>query len=110
MRIIWLASWYPNQIHPFDGDFIQRHARAVSLYTPVTVFYVSQLGEYYQTKESKIIERVNEGVVEKVIFFSFKKTGLPFWDRIIYNWKYYNTYKKTIKDYFSKEDKPDFIH
>ena len=71
MKIIWLTSWYPNQIHPFDGDFIQRHARAVCLHNPVTVFYVSQLSEHNPTKENRNIERINEGVTEKIIFFNF---------------------------------------
>jgi len=28
--VIWLPCWYPNQLNPFSGDFIQRHAEAVS--------------------------------------------------------------------------------
>jgi glycosyltransferase involved in cell wall biosynthesis len=110
MKIIWLASWYPNQIHPFEGDFIQRHARAVSLYNPVTVFYVSQLVEHNSPKENKNIERINKDVTEKIIFFNFAKTRFVFLDKIVFNWRYYNTYRKVIKDYISKHGKPDLIH
>ena len=35
--ILWLPSWYPNKLDPFDGDFIQRHAVAVSAFVPVHV-------------------------------------------------------------------------
>lgn len=38
--ILWLASWYPSQVDPFNGDFIERHAKAVSAFIPVKVIYV----------------------------------------------------------------------
>jgi len=39
-KILWLSSWYPNEMRPFDGDFIQRHAIAVSEYHDLDVMYV----------------------------------------------------------------------
>ena len=38
--ILWLASWYPNELAPFDGDFIQRHAQSVSILHMVEVLHV----------------------------------------------------------------------
>lgn len=32
MKLLWLASWYPNRSSPYNGDFIMRHAEAVSLH------------------------------------------------------------------------------
>ncbi len=42
MNVLWLVSWYPNNLNPFDGDFIERHAHAVSKYCSLTVLYVSK--------------------------------------------------------------------
>jgi len=39
--ILWLPSWYPNKLAPFDGDFIQRHARAAALYNDIHVIYAA---------------------------------------------------------------------
>lgn len=39
-NILFLPSWYPNKIYPQNGDFIQRHAMAVSLHNKVAVLYV----------------------------------------------------------------------
>lgn len=39
-KILWLCSWYPNRTDPFDGDFIQRHARAAALYHDIQVIRV----------------------------------------------------------------------
>jgi len=39
-HIVFLASWYPSQVLPLNGDFIQRHAEAVSLLYKVSVLHV----------------------------------------------------------------------
>lgn len=110
MKILWLASWYPNPADPFDGDFIQRHARALAKYIPVNVIYVAQWGIDSNVEKDKIIERDEENVKEKIFFFRYKKTGLRWLDKFIYNYKYYKTYKKIIRQYFAAEGKPDIIH
>ena len=99
MNILWLVSWYPNVLNPYEGDFIQRHAQAVSSFCNVTVIYVSQAGENFNTIESVNIKLHNENLVEKVIFFDFKKTGIKLLDKIIYNIKYYRTYKRILEKY-----------
>ena len=40
-KILWLVSWYPNRNDKFDGDFIQRHARAAAIYHDVHVIFVT---------------------------------------------------------------------
>ena len=39
-EILWLPSWYPNKLAPFEGDFIQRHAQAAALYNKIYVIKV----------------------------------------------------------------------
>jgi len=39
-NILFLSSWYPSRVLPVNGDFIQRHAEAVSLLHNVTVLHV----------------------------------------------------------------------
>ena len=110
MKILWLASWYPNPLFPYDGDFILRHARALAALTPVTVIYVAQWGVDLNVKKNEIIERENESVKEKIIFFRYRKTGFRWIDKFIYNLKFYSTYKKVIYQHFDKVGKPDIVH
>ena len=42
-NILWLASWYPNKIDGFKGDFIQRHAKAAAIYEDVQVIHVENI-------------------------------------------------------------------
>ena len=43
-NILWLVSWYPDEISAYNGDFIQRHALAVAQNAKLTVVYVAQHG------------------------------------------------------------------
>src|SRR5436190_20460095 len=102
-KILWLCSWYPHPGDPYEGDFIQRHAKALEKYRAVTVFYVSQEGIDKEVDEDKIIEQQTDGINEKIFFFRFKKTGIKFIDKLVYNFRYYNAYKKYLQDYVLKE-------
>ncbi len=40
LHILFLCSWYPSKVLPTNGDFIQRHATAVSALHKVTVLHI----------------------------------------------------------------------
>lgn len=40
LHILFLNSWYPSRVLPTNGDFIQRHAKAVSLKHKVSVLHI----------------------------------------------------------------------
>ncbi len=40
MNILWLASWYPSKINFLAGDFVERHAKAASLFDNIAVIHV----------------------------------------------------------------------
>lgn len=55
-HILFLASWYPSRISPFNGDFVQRHAKVVALRNRVTVLSAvrdDSMAENYQINETK---------------------------------------------------------
>ncbi|HTJ11079.1 MAG TPA: glycosyltransferase [Dinghuibacter sp.] len=59
MTHLWLASWYPHAGDPFNGDFVQRHALAVSLRAPVTVVHVARgAGAPAVTQRGRLTEHI----------------------------------------------------
>lgn len=110
MKVLWLASWYPNKISPLEGDFIQRHARAVSIFTSLSVIYVAQYGEAVPVRQHGKEQLLNEGVEEMKIYFKFARSGIKLLDKLIYNWKYYKVYRSLIESHFEKNGLPDIIH
>ena len=109
-RVLWLCSWYPHPGDPFEGDFIQRHARAVSAFIPLTVFYTSQAGPDVAVNRDCQIEHQTEDVYERIMFFRHRRTGIKTIDKFIYNLRYFHAYKKAIREYIRKEGHPDIVH
>ena len=70
-RILWLVSWYPNKYDAFDGDFIQRHAKAAALYNDVHVLFVKQSA---QQKEMEEAIKQSNGLTEQIIYLP-KQSG-----------------------------------
>ena len=65
-KILWLVSWYPNRDDRFDGDFIQRHARAAALVHDIHVIFVKD-----SPIDSPLEEEWNHatGLTEQLIYF-----------------------------------------
>ncbi|MGZ8537339.1 MAG: glycosyltransferase family 4 protein [Flavisolibacter sp.] len=103
-KILWLVSWYPNNKDRFDGDFIQRHARAAAIFHDIHVLFV---------KEADIDEDVKEeihnatGLTEQIIYFK-RKSGLFY--KLKKHWTWKQIYQKSIQDYISKNGLPDIVH
>ena len=108
--VLWLPSWYPNKFRPFDGDFIQRHAQAISPYIRLTIIYFYQYGQKESPNEDKIEINESRNLKEIIVSFSFFKTGVSFLDKIIYNLKFFFTCKKYLKTHFRENGLPRLVH
>ncbi len=103
-RILWLCSWYPSEATPFNGDFIQRHARAASLYNDIDVIHVS--GTIDQSKTSFFLTS-EKGLTETIILYKNRK-GLI--GKILHHITWSKLYKKAIEKYIKEKGKPDLVH
>ncbi|HNF30536.1 MAG TPA: hypothetical protein PLY81_09670, partial [Chitinophagaceae bacterium] len=109
MKIIWLASWYPNKYEPVNGDFIQRHAKAVSNILPIDVLHVVQLGKNFEANNE--IETINaKNLTEHICYFKFKKWDIGIIDKIRYNTLYKKTALAFVENFIKTNGKPDLIH
>lgn len=109
MKILWIAGWYPNQLEPFNGDFVQRHAKAVSLYHEVFVINISRDATGSVTDSLKVDEITEGQLTEKRVYYK-TKPDLPAVNRIISQSQYIGLYKKHIREYISANGKPDLVH
>ncbi|MFT4801872.1 MAG: hypothetical protein ACI93N_001647, partial [Flavobacteriaceae bacterium] len=64
LHILFLCGWYPSRVLPTNGDFIERHALAISLKHQITVIHiitdksVSNNLEIISTKEKQITTHI----------------------------------------------------
>jgi glycosyltransferase involved in cell wall biosynthesis len=109
-NILWLPSWYPNALAPYDGDFIQRHVRAVALFQKVTVIYIKKDEEGTITKDVKIFSSSQNNLDEIIIFYHPIKTSLRFLNRLHSAIKYKKVYRQVLSKYILENGKPDLVH
>lgn len=96
--VLFLPSWYPSRLDAFTGDFIQRHAKALSLFTPVHVVFIVRDKKNLVTDSIKIEENQSGNFSETILYYSSKDYGLSIIDRYISMRKY----REVFKQYFLK--------
>lgn len=109
MKILWLASWYPNKCSPFNGDFIKRHAEAVSLFEEIQVICVIRDSTGSVTKDVLTEEAAQDKLTETIIYYYSPKYPF-FFDKLFSERKYRQLYKEAVRNYTSKNGKPDLVH
>lgn len=97
LHILFLNSWYPSKVLPNNGDFIQRHAEAVSTKYKVTSVHV--ISDATIKKETITDHVINE--VRTLIAY-IKPASSNFIKQI----RFFNSYKKLI----SLSDSFDLVH
>jgi glycosyltransferase involved in cell wall biosynthesis len=103
-KALWLVSWYPNRNDRFDGDFIQRHAKAAAIDHDVHVIFVTG-GELDQPLEEEWNHAT--GLTEQIIYF--KKINGPFKKiRKFITWQ--SLYRGALVKYISTYGRPDVVH
>ena len=105
-KILWLCSWYPNKMEPFNGDFVQRHARAAALYNDIYVIHVA--GDV----SGKIIATEKEiskepGLTGHIVYY---KKSPSFFGKIISHYRWQALFRQAIRRYIIENGKPDLVH
>lgn len=110
MKVLWLASWYPSRIEPFNGDFVQRHAEAVSLYHDVEVIHVIKDKNGTLTKGLRVEYKEKGRLKEQIVYYYNRLYKIPLLGQLLSYWNYQQVFKRQIKKYLEENDKPDLVH
>lgn len=86
LHLLFLPKWYPNRIDPFDGNFVENHAHAISKYANVTVLFVHSDEKASKTYE---IEQKNNGVLNEVrCYFKKPKCSIGWINKLLTAFRY----------------------
>lgn len=97
-KVLFISSWFPNKLEPTNGNFVQRHAEAVSLRCEVEILHA--IGDFDQKETFTFEDKVINNIRTLIVYY--KNTGNPirnFYRRMM-------AYKKG----FAKLSHPDLIH
>ena len=107
MKILWIASWYPNKITELNGDFIQRQANAIDCHlSEIIVLHVCSVDN---VDDYELVINKNESInpiIEIIVYYpNCKSWKKPF--------KLFNFFKanKVGIEYLKKINwYPELIH
>ncbi len=107
MRALWLASWYPDKVDAYNGDFVQRHAFAASLYCEIDVIHVQPDFDGLVADGEIECTRQNQNLHETVAYLRMSKR---FWMKPMNQLRYFRLFKRLLERYINEKGKPDIVH
>lgn len=108
-RILWLVSWFPSRVDKFDGDFIERHARAVGLFHDIDLIDVVKDEQMHG--RSTEIETVCFGRL--TIYRAYYKRAVwrfSYWQKIHSSWYWWKLHLKLYRQVKQQHGKPILVH
>ena len=109
LHILFIASWYPNRNAPALGNFIQQHARAVSLKHKVSVVYAVS-DEKLPEGKSEAIQNQNGNLTELVIYYGKIRSKIPFLSQLKKSRAYQTAIRSGILRAVKLNGKADLLH
>lgn len=98
MKILFISSWFPNKLEPTNGNFVQRHAEAVSLLHEVEILHA--IGDADQQEDLIFDDQVINGIRTFIVYYKGSRNPvLNFKNRM-----------KAYKRGFQQLQKPDLVH
>lgn len=97
-NILFISSWFPNKIEPANGNFVQRHAEAVSLKHNVEILHA--IGDFNQDVKYLFDDKIINGLRTLIVYYKNSKNPFQNFSRRM----------KAYKMGFSKMQKPDLVH
>lgn len=95
---------------PYNGDFIKRHAEAVSLFEDITVIHVVRDTAGQVTKSVHTETKKQNNLTEVIIYYYVPSRQIEFLEKIISFRKYKSVYKAAIRNHINENGKPDLVH
>ena len=97
-KILFISSWFPNKLEPTNGNFVQRHAEAVSLLHDVEVLHA--IGDFNQKEKFVFDDQIINGIRMLIVYYKNSKNPLQ-------------NFLRRMRAYqlgFKKMQKPDLVH
>ncbi len=109
VNVLWLTSWYPNRLDTMNGDFIQRHARAASLFCNVHVIHLEADTQNVLTQKTEVSIMQQNNLTEEIVLYKLVNK-IPLAGKLFSYLRYITLFKKHIKAYIKQHGKPGTVH
>lgn len=97
-KILFISSWFPNKLELTNGNFVQRHAEAVSSLHDVEILHA--IGDFNQKEKFVFDDKIINGIRTLIVYYKNSKNPLQNFLRRM----------QAYKLGFKKMQKPDLVH
>lgn len=97
-KILFISSWFPNKLEPTNGNFVQRHAEAVSRLHDVEILHA--IGDSSQKETYLFDDRIINDIRTLIVYYKNSKNPVLNFIRRM----------KSYQQGFSRLQKPDLVH
>ncbi len=109
MNVLWLASWYPNRTAPFNGDFIERHAKAVASFVKTLTVIAAVKDDTLPIGTSEIERRQENNITTYIIYYGRSRWGRVV-EKIFSTQKFLSLHRKLFSTLLKENGSPDIVH
>ncbi|MBK8089652.1 MAG: glycosyltransferase [Chitinophagaceae bacterium] len=110
MKILWLCSWYPHSTDRYDGDFIERHAKALSEFQKVDVIHIVQNTSLLTNETYRTEKHTEKNLQTQIVYVPVPNTPFATLTTALFNRRYYRQMLDTLKEYSEQNGVPDLVH
>ncbi|MES2647172.1 MAG: glycosyltransferase [Bacteroidota bacterium] len=103
--VLKFCGWYPSRIDSLSGDFVQRHAIAISKHIKTVVLFAQKDPGLKGNKVEQVV--FNNGNLYEYIYYYPKKSWL---DKLWSQYYYLRILKSFLPFLIKAHGKPDFVH
>lgn len=107
-KVLFLASWYPSRVDPFNGDFIERHAEAISLFNKVFVIYVVKDPNLKDGK-TEIVKEISGNLISYKAYYPYSPYKIGWFEKLNSNRWSYKLFKEVYKKFVEEYGAPDIV-
>ena len=108
-KVLFLASWYPSRVDAFNGDFIERHAKAISLFNKVFVIYVVKDPNLKDGK-TEIVKELSGNLISYKAYYPYSSSKVGWLEKLYSNRWSYKLFNQVYKKFVEEYGTPDIVH
>jgi glycosyltransferase involved in cell wall biosynthesis len=105
-NILWLTEWFPSSVEPYNGDGIERRAKAASLYNNICIIYVKKDTNLRFGKIKREERIYNEHCRAFIYYYPSIRRLSGFLDFLLSNYYFLRLHYKAFRTFKKKYGKP----
>lgn len=109
MNAVWLASWYPNRTSVTNGDFIERHAKAVAPFLASLTVIAVVKDDSLAVNATEITQKKEGNLTAYIVYYGRSRWGGVI-EKFLSVKKYIALHLELFDKIIREKGRPDIVH